>query len=213
MKFLNFLCEKTPADGSCLFHAISTSMERINPIPINTLRDIVSREIVKNDKYQKILSPADVKKYIEWIKQPSSWGGEPEIIILSDYFNLNIVVGVVETKEIIKFGESNENLLFIIYYGGHYDLAGMDFEFQNHSNEKFHLLRKKVDNVEIENLIKKFEEFIEELNKKFDFLDLKNYHIYCVDCGCMFMLESEFEEHQQKFNHSAYASIENMNFD
>lgn len=214
MKFLKFYNEKTPADGSCFFHAISTALNRINPVSLTKLRDIVSREIQSSDKYKKILYPVDIDKYCEWIRKADSWGGEPEIIILSDFFNLKIIVGVVESKEILKFGEQNENLIFLVYYGGHYDLAGIEFQFEDESKiEKFNLVRKNVDNVDENGLIEGFQEYIEGLNKKFDFLDIKNYHIYCVDCGCMFMLESEFDEHKKKLNHSNFAKIENMNFD
>ncbi len=216
MKFIKFISHKTPADGSCFFHAISKAIERINKISTTKIRETVSQEIINNDKYQKMIYPANIEKYIDWIKKPDSWGGEPEIIILSEFFNLNIIVGVVETKEVLKFGKENENVIFLIYYGGHYDLAVIEFEIKYNENtikEIFNLIIKQVDCEDMDFLIKKFEEFIGELNKKFDFLDIKNYHIYCVDCGCMFTLETEFQEHKEKHKHTSFAKIENMNLD
>lgn len=215
-KFICFNNEKTPADGACFFHAMSSALNRINPIPQTKLREIVKTEIMANDKYQKMLYPVDIHQYCDFITRPNSWGGEPEIIILSDYFNLNIIVGVVETNEIIKFREANQNIIFLVYYGGHYDLAGSHFEVEDKQTSKcvqikLNIIQKYIDYDSPEILINEFQVFISELNKKFDFLDIKNYHIYCVECGCMFMLEEEFVEHKKKYNHSNFQKIENMN--
>ena len=33
-----------------------------------------------------------VDKYCEWIRQPKNWGGEPEILVLTEHFKVEAVV-------------------------------------------------------------------------------------------------------------------------
>ena len=210
MKFHSFLTEKIPPDGSCFFQAISKALEKTNPISKEKLREIVSREIKQSDKYQKMLGDIDIENYCKWILKPDSWGGEPEIIILSDYFNLNIIVGIVETKEILFFGKENQNIIFLIFYGNHYDLGSVKFEIFPNTFLISYLIRKISDFSDVEYLVEEFRNYIYGLNKKNEFVDVKNYKIFCTECGSMFKLVEEFEKHKVKFNHMKCSSIENI---
>ena len=59
------------------------------------------------DKYDEKEFGKDPKKYVEWIMSgPSAWGGTPELKALSEIYDVEIGLGIIEDSKIIVFGHS-----------------------------------------------------------------------------------------------------------
>lgn len=73
-----------PADNSCLFHALIKTKGL--DLQSDDLRDIVI-SIITSDiiQYNSTFLGKDPIDYCNWIRQSSSWGGEIELSILSNY--------------------------------------------------------------------------------------------------------------------------------
>ena len=72
-------------------------------------------------------SPAD---YASWIKNPQSWGGAIEMMILSDYLKSEIVAVDIMNVRFDTFGEGKgySQRVYLIYSGIHYDLCVKNFQ-------------------------------------------------------------------------------------
>ena len=72
------------------------------------LRKVVADAIIKDKtKYNKEFLGEDMEpdEYAEWIQKPNSWGGHPELEILSKHFNKMIYVVDIKEGTIIKYDD------------------------------------------------------------------------------------------------------------
>ena len=124
-----------PPDGSCLFYSLDyllTGKER--PGASSQLRELCVKRILENpEKYTALRLGVDsVGEYTSWISNEASYGGETEILILSEEFGYEIVVISIESKvQMLKYSPQNSVIepkrVYIIYNGQHYDaIQGKD---------------------------------------------------------------------------------------
>jgi len=95
---------------------------------IEKMRKLVAKTILENPiKYdaQFLGRNMDPARYAKWIQLPNSWGGIPELHILSEHYEKIICVVNIRDEKMHKFGdEGNKNeIIFLLYNGVHYNLG------------------------------------------------------------------------------------------
>jgi len=93
---------------------------------------ILKDRIVNNPpKYTDARLGKPALEYCAWIKDDATWGGETEICILSEHFNVEITVVIMgDNATSITYGKihpSGNGRIFLLYTGSHYDaIVGID---------------------------------------------------------------------------------------
>ncbi len=124
---------------SCLFNAIQRLLAReLYTANIKDLRLFICDymennldEILKNDKLKDWLevisldkyNEINIKRYIKEMRSSSTWGGAPEIAIVSKIFKVEITVNYIGSN-IATFNNSTDKCfkkLYLSWTGGHYE--------------------------------------------------------------------------------------------
>ena len=97
-----------PANNSCLFTSVNFVMENgiLDLDCQKSMRELIA-STVKSDPifYSEGILGKKNKDYCDWIRNPTSWGGCIECMILSKYYKCEICVVDIRTGRIDKFGE------------------------------------------------------------------------------------------------------------
>ena len=115
-------------DNSCLFSAIHYAMNQNRNDP-SYLREYIGKIIIDNPlKWTSEILGSTPSNYKTMINKKSSWGGEIEIIILSQYFDIEILVISINPYNINRFGaEGHRKRIYLLYTGSHYNLLVRNF--------------------------------------------------------------------------------------
>lgn len=79
------------------------------------------------DLYTEAVLGKPPKEYSAWILDPTQWGGEIELFILSQYYGAEIVAIEIKSQHSYVYGEgkSYTRRIYVLYDGVHYDaIAG-----------------------------------------------------------------------------------------
>ena len=126
---------------SCLFNSITDLLQHeLNAVKINNLREFICtymennlENILSNDKLKDWLESisldkynvVDISRYIRDMKYNNTWGGAPEIALVSKIFKVIIyVVDNTNNSNIIEFNNSDDKVykkIYLRWTGGHYD--------------------------------------------------------------------------------------------
>lgn len=90
------------------------------------LRKVVANAIVSDThRFNEIILGKSPLEYAKWIQLPASWGGVPELIVLSEYFKVELaVVDIVNVRhEVFGQDKGYQERVYLIYAGIHYDLC------------------------------------------------------------------------------------------
>ena len=129
-----------PKDGSCLFAAIDfvVSNGARQSSDVVWLRQLCAQQILDDPgQYTSVYLGSSPEEYAAWIQHPLRYGGECEISLLADHFNIQINVVSVESLAVLPYaprrGREREQecgetfkgqvsyLLYTTTAGGHYD--------------------------------------------------------------------------------------------
>lgn len=131
----NFKILKIDGDGSCLFKSLAVFLGiNYTTIRFEIVNYIKSDEELK-DNIKKILTTQTMESYISKMSNNNEWGGEPEIIAATRFYNREIIVITPENILLYKPNlelvcvEINQDTILkdnnsiIVYYNGvnHYD--------------------------------------------------------------------------------------------
>lgn len=137
--FIDYSVTAIPGDGRCLFRAVAhgASLRSGKPPPTESLqreladelRTRVADELLKRREETEWFIEGDFDKYVEQIKMPHVWGGEPELLMASHVLRMPITVYMRErdTDGLIAIAEYGQdygkgNPISVLYHGfGHYD--------------------------------------------------------------------------------------------
>jgi len=124
------------ADNSCLFTALARLCENIVSEPqlkvaARKLRATCAAAVLADpDPATKaiLLGHDSVEAYGQWITDDHHWGGEPEIVMLSAHYGVEIVVVSCEALNFLRYADgAPETRVYLLYTGQHYDpLLGED---------------------------------------------------------------------------------------
>ncbi|GMM52600.1 Otu2 protein [Starmerella bacillaris] len=124
------------ADGHCLFNAIGDQLDQIYGLHVSAskLRSQAAEFIANNpETFAPYLIPdleeknINSKQYLEKLRSGELWGGQPEIVALSNIYEVPIMVYTGSEKTLSVNVESEKQPLQISYYlykyglGAHYN--------------------------------------------------------------------------------------------
>ena len=122
-------------DGSCLFAAIDFLVNGRSQRDPSSLRQICAQAILADPaRYNSVILGRSTEDYAAWIQHPLQFGGETEICILADHFDVAINIVSVESLTILPYaprhGKGARGQTYLLYTaaaGGHYDaIVGAD---------------------------------------------------------------------------------------
>lgn len=198
-----------PGDNSCLFASI---LHCLKPILFKHNKRLTSKDLrkicsdrVKNEVngvdsstlMDSIIAESDGKlataeEYSRRILNPSSWGGEVECKILSEYFQVQIVAGNIELARFNKYPIDNKRYkarIYILYDGIHYDACekGKGFSI-------FHC----DDICEVYNEVSMV---LLQLKERKQYTNTGTFCIVCQDCWKEMYGEKELQAHAKQTGH------------
>jgi ubiquitin thioesterase OTU1 len=102
-----FIVHEIPADNSCLFNAIAWALDQKSPVSPERLRESIIDAVLSNPvEFNDAVLGKSIEAYCSWILDPSSWGGDIELAILTTKFGIVISVIDIKTLNFYRFGES-----------------------------------------------------------------------------------------------------------
>ncbi|GAA0148282.1 cysteine protease [Lithospermum erythrorhizon] len=146
MSQVRLIAAGIPGDGRCLFRSIvHGSCLRSGKAPPNEslereladeLRAKVVEEFIKRREDAEWFVEGDFDRYVEQMRQPHIWGGEPELLMSSHVLQIPITVCMWDRKTdclkiIAEYGQQygKDNPVRILYHGyGHYDTLKRGFD-------------------------------------------------------------------------------------
>ena len=185
-----------PDDNSCLFRAVAAAvMPGLDAM--NELRSVVAQTIQANPElYSKaVLDNKEPDLYCQWIQTEDAWGGQIELKIIADHFDIEICSIDVQTLRIDRYNEDRPKRCIVVYSGIHYDTIALspfdappDFD-------------KMIFEANDEVLLSSAVELCEMLKKKGYYTDTAAFKIRCKQCGAVCVGEVGATEHASKTGH------------
>ena len=125
---------RVPADNSCLFTTCALLCDATlgyQPT-VASLRESARRlrtkcaELVRDSPEQSstlaLLGHDSIESYAAWITDETRWGGEPEVSMLSELFDVEITVAACDAMNVLHYGGGRRRrVVYILYTGQHYD--------------------------------------------------------------------------------------------
>lgn len=185
-----------PDDNSCLFRAIATAiMPDLDTM--NELRSVVAQAIQANpDVYSRaVLDNKDPDDYCRWIQTEDAWGGQIELNIISNHFDIEICSIDVQGLRIDRYNEGRPKRCIVVYSGIHYDnIALSPFDSPPEFDVKIFDSRDDV-------ILSSAVELCQTLKSKGYYTDTAAFKIRCKQCGAVCFGEAGATEHASKTGH------------
>lgn len=114
---------------SCLFLSLSRFIDGLNETSLRGIlcdymaSDPIIMEQTRLSEYLK-LENMNLDQYVQWMRNPATWGGAIEINAFCNLFKAKVVVQVKNHHRIIEFKPYNDRYQseFTIFWdGGHYE--------------------------------------------------------------------------------------------
>eukprot|EP00758_Cryptobia_borreli_P001409 Tbor_TRINITY_DN2219_c0_g1::TRINITY_DN2219_c0_g1_i1::g.2762::m.2762/K13719/OTU1, YOD1; ubiquitin thioesterase OTU1 len=119
-----FVRREMPRDNSCLFHAAAYVLKNKKRDHAHYMRAECAEAVAANrDYFTTDLLGQRNENYVRWISQPTSWGGQIELIILSFLYQVEIVSLDLQSTRVDRIGQDKNytTRVFVVYTGDHYD--------------------------------------------------------------------------------------------
>jgi ubiquitin thioesterase OTU1 len=123
-----FVRRRVPGDNSCLFHAAAYVLRNKSRTDGPALRQECADVVLANrELFTATLLGRPPAEYVQWLRQPTSWGGQIELIVLSFLFQTEIVALDLQSSRMERIGEDKNYATrsFVVYTGNHYDAIAM----------------------------------------------------------------------------------------
>jgi ubiquitin thioesterase OTU1 len=185
---------KIPDDNSCLFHAICYGLNQ-NLTQSSSYREIVAGTILSNPTaYPKeFLENKTPEEYAQLIMKPTTWGGQVELQVLSQYLNIQIAAIDIETGTLLLFNDNAKQRIYLIYSGIHYDCLE---DSSTRTQTQF-----SATNTEIK---QRAEEAARIQRKQGRFTNIRSFSLSCADCGQHFVGAAEASDHAKETRHQNF---------
>ena len=185
-----------PDDNSCLFRAIATAvMPGLDTM--NELRSIVAQTVQANsDVYSKaVLDNKEPDDYCRWIQTEDAWGGQIELNIISNHFDIEICSIDVQGLRIDRYNEGRSKRCIVVYSGIHYDTIALSpFD----SPPEFDI---KMFDTSNDVILSSAVELCQMLKGKGYYTDTAAFKIRCKQCGAVCVGQAGATEHASKTGH------------
>jgi len=135
-----------------------------------------------------------VTEYAEWIMNPHHWGGESEIVVLSEHYKIEIAVVSCEMMHTMVYGEGAKNgRIYILYTGSHYDplVTGSSPDCMPSDETKIHASGKN-EVLDAAALVIAKQHMVDAARKA---AQKRVNKIKCCGCGTLLDTKEAFQEH------------------
>jgi ubiquitin thioesterase OTU1 len=196
----NMVLRIMPDDNSCLFRAVASAVLS-DMDAVHELRSIIAQNIQANrEKYSKaILDNKDPDAYCRWIQTQDAWGGQIELDILSQHFDIEICSIDVQSLRVDRYNEEAQNRCFIVYSGIHYDTIALSTPGAAPEADVKQFMPPLGDEA-----LPKAIELCKKLQEKHYFTDTAGFSLVCNDCGTALTGEAGALKHAQETGHSNF---------
>jgi ubiquitin thioesterase OTU1 len=196
----NMVLRIMPDDNSCLFRAVASAVLS-EMDAVHELRSIIAQSIQANsEKYSKaILDNKDPDTYCRWIQTQDAWGGQIELDILSQHFDIEICSIDVQSLRVDHYNEEALNRCFIVYSGIHYDTIALSTPGAPPEADVKQFMPPLG-----EEALPKAVELCKKLQEKHYFTDTAGFSLLCNDCGTALTGEAGAMKHAQETGHSNF---------
>jgi ubiquitin thioesterase OTU1 len=192
-----------PADNSCLFTSVHFAMTngQFDLSVAKKMRDLIAKCVKENPVFfNEALLGKKNHDYCDWIRNPNSWGGSIECMILSTHYECEICVFDIRTGLVNRFGEDCPHYMqrvCIIYDGIHFDPLYMQSYNSNGQEASIETKFPKKN----EAILEKGLELAKEAKSKRQFTDTANFKLRCLACQQPLEGEKQATEHAKKTGH------------
>ncbi|KAL0484786.1 ubiquitin thioesterase [Acrasis kona] len=192
-----------PSDNSCLFNAVSYSLEGPNykTLPrAKSLRQVIA-DVVKNDPitFDEATLGQNPKEYCNWIKKTDSWGGAIELMILSKFYNIEICAHDIQTCRVDRYGQDLTDCnikIYLLYDGIHYDSMALN-PIKDGPEDIDITLFNKEDTVSDD----KAAQYVKAAHQRHEFTNVSEFDLRCLVCQKGLRGETEAREHAKSTGH------------
>ncbi|KAI2602694.1 OTU-domain-containing protein [Hypoxylon sp. NC1633] len=202
-----------PDDNSCLFTAVGGALRGLPSAPDEScnapsLRRLVVDHIRANtDKYSAAILGKSPDAYCRNMLEPSSWGGEIELAIISEIFQLEICVVNVKTGSVYRVGEGNNYdwRCVLVYSNVHYDRVAEIF-VEGQVEMDFDVTRWAVDGSD--HVLAHTQQMCQKLKEEHHYYtDTSDFVVMCNQCGWIGQGEKALARHSLETGHSEISEI------
>ena len=128
-KTMDIVRHSVAADHSCLFTSVAYLCQGLtNEVELKTagrkLREVCAEAVLADpDPATRalMLGHDSVEAYVQWIRNETHWGGEPEVLMLAEHFETRLVVVSCESLSTLPYGDGTNGTAYLLYTGQHYD--------------------------------------------------------------------------------------------
>jgi len=187
-----------PDDNSCLFRAVSSAA--ISDLDaVTELRSVIAQAIHNNpEKYSKvILDDKEPEAYCQWIQTEDAWGGQIELDILSQHFDIEICSIDVQTLRVDRYNEQASRRCFVVYSGIHYDTIALSL-FDSPAPEQD---IKQFPAPLSDEILQSAVTLCERLQARHYYTDTAGFQLKCNDCGATCIGEAGATRHAEQTGH------------
>lgn len=196
-----------PSDNSCLFNAFAYCLYGKKSREVSwaqNFREIVA-DVILDDPitYNEAVLGKSTVEYADWIQNPTSWGGDFELSILSSFYEIQINVFDIKTARIFKYGENQQYdaAAYLLYDGIHYDALVLQQDPSDLNNElKEQTLFPIADDISEMKAL----EYVKQLNKNHEYTDTASFNLVCLICHEKLKGETEAAKHATQTGHTSF---------
>ncbi|KAI1207758.1 OTU-domain-containing protein [Annulohypoxylon truncatum] len=202
-----------PDDNSCLFTAVGGALRGYGSDPDKFFDAVALRRIVVDhiranpEKYNAVILGKSPEAYCNNMLRPDVWGGDIELSIMSEVFQLEISVVDVKTGNVYRIGQGNdyEMRCVIVYSNIHYDRVAEIF-VEGQGSMEFDVARWAVDGSE--HIIKHAQEMCKKLKEEYHYYtDTSDFVVTCNECGWLGQGQKALAEHAIQTGHTDISEI------
>ena len=191
-----------PDDNSCLFRAFNSAyfgaMDNMQE-----LRSVIAQTIQADpETYSAVVLERAPDDYCRWIQSPDAWGGQIELQILSQHFEVEVCSVDVQTGRVDRYNEGQLKRCVLVYSGIHYDVVALSPSDAPHDHAnlppEFDL---KVFDAQDDDVLQKSVAMCRLLNRQGYFTDTAGFSVKCNVCQKVVVGESGATDHAKETGH------------
>eukprot|EP00611_Tribonema_gayanum_P010102 TRINITY_DN1_c1_g1_i1.p1 TRINITY_DN1_c1_g1~~TRINITY_DN1_c1_g1_i1.p1 ORF type:complete len:396 (-),score=109.15 TRINITY_DN1_c1_g1_i1:417-1604(-) len=201
-----FVRRVVDADNSCLFTSVGycVTLERGEKGGGRMRRVITQAVRAAPDTFSEAILGMQPEAYCGWIMNSEKWGGEIELVVLSDHYKLEICVVDIATGRTYLYGENKgySQRIFLLYDGVHYD--AMAEAFSPNAPEDLDTTRFDItDDAKVEAA----KSVAAELKRQKQYVDLAGCDLKCLVCGKGLQGQKGARDHAFATRHQNFGQI------
>ncbi|KAG5190783.1 OTU-like cysteine protease [Tribonema minus] len=201
-----FVRRVVDADNSCLFTSVGYCVTRERGEKGGgRMRRVITQAVrAAPDTFSEAILGMQPEAYCGWIMNPEKWGGEIELVVLSDHYKLEICVVDIATGRTYLYGEDKgySQRIFLLYDGVHYD--AMAEAFSPNAPEDLDTTRFDItDDAKVEAA----KSVAAELKRQKQYVDLAGCDLKCLVCGKGLQGQKGARDHAVATRHQNFGQI------